>query len=488
MGAHREGDRLASGAAGADAVVWHFANIVFDEGAMELRVAGRTTDAEPKAMELLQLLLRRAGEVVTRQEILDAIWPGRIINDGGLTNCVSKLRAALGDHDQAVVRTVPRFGYRLMAEVHSLQVATRAMPTTSGTGLAVGDPVPGREDFHLERLLAEAGQAEVWLAHHHTAAASERRVYKFARSEQELTLLKREITLNRVLAESQNGPTGFVPLLSWNLERAPYFAELAYAAHGSLPDWLERRGGVDALSLAERLDIVTQCAVAMSAAHAVGVLHKDLKPANILVADENPLRIQLCDLGAGGLLDADTFAHSSITRYGFTRVLDISDDGGTPLYVAPEVLAGRPPTALSDIYALGVLLFQLVVGDLRRAFSPGWETQVDHPLLREDIAIAARGDPAQRFSDAGLLALRLRSLETRQADHEALLRQLAATEASRQNLLRRRAQRGLKLALAASMAFAVVSTMLLGWQWLSPRSAVAPSGDLAACRTGIAER
>ena len=487
MGAHREGDRLASGAAVADAVVWHFANIVFDEGAMELRVAGRATDAEPKAMELLQLLLRRAGEVVTRQEILDAIWPGRIINDGGLTNCVSKLRAALGDHDQAIVRTVPRFGYRLMAEVHSLQVAARAIPTTSGTGLAVGDPVPGREDFHLERLLAEAGQAEVWLARQHPAA-SERRVYKFARSEQELTLLKREITLNRVLAESQNGPTGFVPLLSWNLERAPYFAELAYAAHGSLPDWLERRGGIDALSLAERLDIVTQCAVAMSAAHAVGVLHKDLKPANILVAGENPLRIQLCDLGAGSLLDAEICANSSITRYGFTRVLDISDDGGTPLYVAPEVLAGRPPTALSDIYALGVLLFQLVVGDLRRAFSPGWETQVDHPLLREDIAIAARGDPAQRFSDAGLLALRLRSLETRQADHEALLRQLASAEASRQNLLRRRAQRGLKLALAASMAFAVVSTTLLGWQWLSARSAAAPSGDLAACRTGIAER
>jgi len=483
MGAHREGDRPGSAAAGADAVVWHFANIVFDERAMELRVAGRAMDAEPKAVELLQLLLRRAGEVVTRQEILDTIWPGRVINDGGLTNCVSKLRAALGDHDQAIVRTVPRFGYRLMAEVHCLQTAARAMPTTSGTGLAVGDPVPGREGFRLERLLSEAGQAEVWLARQGTAAAVERRVYKFARSEQELTLLKREITLNRVLAESQNGPTGFVPLLSWNLERAPYFAELAYAAHGSLPDWLERRGGLDVLSLEERLDIVTQCAVAMSAAHAVGVLHKDLKPANILVAAENPLRIQLCDLGAGSLLDAETFAHSGITWYGFTRALDNADHSGTPLYVAPEVLAGRPPTALSDIYALGVLLFQLVVGDLRRVFSPGWETQIDDPLLRDDIAVAARGDASQRFADAGLLALRLRSLEIRRADRAALIEQIAAFERSRETAIRDQAQRWLKWGLlAASLVAFTTSAMLIAEHGGAEDSWLAAQPDCMAQR------
>ena len=447
----------------SEAVVWRFGRIVFDESTLELRVGEATVDVEPKAVELLKLLLRRAGEVVTRQEIFDQLWPRKIIGEGGLSNCVSKLRTVLNDHDQGIVRTVPRFGYKLVADVQCLRAAVRAALPTSGTGLNAGDTVPGRNDFRLERLLSWQGQAEVWVASRDGAADAERRIYKFARSEQELGVLKREITLNRVLAESQNGANGFVPMLGWNLNAAPYFAELQYQPLGALPDWLEKRGGLASLPLAQRLDIVAQCAVAISAAHAVGVLHKDIKPANILVAsdDDQQTRVLLCDLGAGSVLNMDVFAQSSVTRYGFTRVNDALDDAGTPLYVAPEILVGRAPSALSDIYALGVLLFQLVVGDLRRVFSPGWETQIDDPLLRDDIAIAARGDPAQRFGDAGLLALRLRSLETRRADHAMMVEQIALAERSRETALRRQAQRGLKLALATSSGVALIALTML---------------------------
>ena len=77
------------------------------------------------------------------------------------------------------------------------------------------------------------------------------------------------------------------------------------------------------------------------------------------------------------------------------------------LYVAPEVLAGQSPTAASDVYALGVLLYQLTVGDFRKPLAPGWETDIADPLIREDIASAACGDAARRMKTAAEFAERL---------------------------------------------------------------------------------
>ncbi len=101
-----------------------------------------------------------------------------------------------------------------------------------------------------------------------------------------------------------------------------------------------------------------------------------------------------------------------ITKMGFTQVA-AQTSGGTPLYIAPEVIAGQPFTIAADIYALGVMLYQLAVGDLRKPLAPGWESEVGDELLVEDIALAAAGDPARRLADAAHLATRLRSLETR---------------------------------------------------------------------------
>ena len=81
--------------------------------------------------------------------------------------------------------------------------------------------------------------------------------------------------------------------------------------------------------------------------------------------------------------------------------------------MAPEVVAGGVATAKSDIYALGVLLYQLVTGDLRRPMAPGWESDIEDPLLREDIAKAANGQPDERMASAGELASRLDKLDQR---------------------------------------------------------------------------
>ena len=102
--------------------------------------------------------------------------------------------------------------------------------------------------------------------------------------------------------------------------------------------------GGTAFGTAEALDIGLEVCRAVAAVHAAGLLHRDIKAQNVLRADDG--RVLLADFGTGREFE-DTSA---------------SDLTGTPLYLAPEVLAGGPATVESDVYSLGVLLYHLLTG------------------------------------------------------------------------------------------------------------------------------
>src|SRR6266849_3813264 len=419
--------------------LWRFADFELDEMGRELRVKGRSVDLESKPLDILLQLLLHAGEVVTKEELLESVWPDVMVVDGSLATAVSKLRKAMGDEDHPAIVTVPRVGYRLAVPVYCKTVAAAAGPEL---GFKAGDVVPGREQWRLSRPMDISGSSEVWLAQN--PKTHEQRVFKFAADGIRLKGLKGEITISRFLRESLGDRPEFVRILEWNFETPPYFLESEYAGP-NLAEWAEAQGGLIKVSLDARLHLLIDVAQALSAAHSIGVLHKDLKPANILVVPgaSGGWQIKIADFGSASLFDPSRLHALGITNLGFTQTaaLETGSLSGTLMYLAPEVLAGQSPSASADVYALGVMLYQLIVGDCRKPLAPGWEAEIQDPLLREDIADAACGDPAKRLSSAAELAERLLTLDRRRVKRDELENATQRAQIAERKLAEARARR-----------------------------------------------
>jgi eukaryotic-like serine/threonine-protein kinase len=424
---------------GGVAYRYRFGSAEFDEARFELTVGGLPVELERRPLEVLAMLLRHAGEVVTKEELLETVWAGRVTVENVLANAVAKLRKGLGEANADLIVTQARVGYRLDGPVERVATGRRLL---NQLNLGAGQPVPGRAHFILQRQLSGTSGSEVWLARHDKTG--ETRVYKFSPDGERLAQLKREATLSRLLREGLGERDDIARVIDWNFETPPFFLECAYGGQ-SLAEWAEEDGRLASLSVAERLGLALQAAEAVAAAHEAGVLHKDLKPANLLVASRKGggWQVRITDFGAGALLDPSVLNEFGVTPLGLTMdgAGSSSASLGTPLYIAPEIIAGEAPTARSDVYSLGVLLYQILAGDIRKPMTTGWERDIADPLLREDLAAATSGDPAERTASASALADRLRSLETRRAARAQREETERAAAAAQRELERMRARR-----------------------------------------------
>ena len=187
---------------------WQFNGFELDETRRELRRGEALLVIEPKPLNLLMMFVRQPNEMITKNELIDAVWPGGAVDDTALGNCVAKLRRALGPEGGAMVKNVFGFGYRFDAVVEHLNPDVLTLPPT--LDLKAGDAVPGNSSWQLVRRLGRAGDS--WLARHRRS--SERNVFKFSNDPRALVALKREVAIFRLLDEAGGdaAAAGFVPV------------------------------------------------------------------------------------------------------------------------------------------------------------------------------------------------------------------------------------------------------------------------------------
>src|SRR3712207_9051355 len=129
-------------------------------------------------------------------------------------------------------------------------------------------------------------------------------------------------------------------------EDGTYYIAMEYLPGGTLKDRILKRGALPARTAAE---VALQIAEALHAAHKRGVIHRDIKPHNILITDSG--NVKVTDFGI-----ARAASSSTMTRTG--SIL------GTAHYISPEQAMGEPVGPASDLYSLGVVLYEMLTGEL----------------------------------------------------------------------------------------------------------------------------
>ncbi|MFZ4515344.1 MAG: Stk1 family PASTA domain-containing Ser/Thr kinase [Acidimicrobiia bacterium] len=197
--------------------------------------------------------------------------------------------------------------------------------------------------YAAERLIARGGMAEVYLAHDQLL---DRKVAlkvlspEFARDPSFVERFRREAQ-----AAANLNDKNIVSIYDWGHEDDTYFIVMEYVDGRSLREILNEHG---ALSATDAAEIGAEIASALASANAHGVVHRDVKPGNVLIT-------------ASGLVKVTDFG---IARAGTSEALTQTGNVmGTATYFSPEQAQGLPVDGRSDVYSLGVVLYEMVAGE-----------------------------------------------------------------------------------------------------------------------------
>ncbi len=307
-----------------------------------------TVPLEPRAMEVLVYLAGQPGEVVSTDQLIDAVWNRRFVGDSPVYRIIAELRRVLGDdaRQPRYIQTIRKRGYRLVAEVTT--------PPAGGD-----DPRPrtasDRPDLEFEELAP----------HFET-------VRTLAVSELAHVYLARETALKRLVAIKvlRHGAAGNDTARQRFLREAQAAARISHPAvasvyrvgslAGDLPymvmEYVEGRSTADTLAAEGPFDerrcrrLLADIAGGLEAAHAARVIHRNVKPSNILMREDGSF--VLTDFGIAAFRESGGDLATKLTRDG--------EVVGDLRYTSPEQLLGEAPGPEADIYSLGIVAFEVL--------------------------------------------------------------------------------------------------------------------------------
>ncbi|HTU22058.1 MAG TPA: bifunctional serine/threonine-protein kinase/formylglycine-generating enzyme family protein [Gemmataceae bacterium] len=280
-----------------------------------------------------------------------------------------------------------------------------------------GDRPGGIGDWELEELLGVGGFGEVWRARN--PHLSDPVALKFCLDPSAAQWLRHEAALlGRVMSQGRH--PGIVPLLDTYLNGDPPCLKYEYVAGGDLSGLIGQwRQAPPRDHVAECTRLIHELAGIVAFAHQLHppIVHRDLKPANILLqpSGDGAVRARVADFGIGGI--AVRQAREQTTR-GMTRGAFLATalrGACTPLYASPQQQRGEDPDPRDDVYALGVIWYQMLTGDLLTGASADWREELEDRGAGDEVlrllgsCLAAKAE--KRPASAAILAEELARLQ-----------------------------------------------------------------------------
>jgi eukaryotic-like serine/threonine-protein kinase len=376
--------------------VFRFENFELDLRAGELRQdGGRTVRLTEQPFRILVTLLEHPGDIVTREELRKRLWPNDTIVEfeHSISAAMNRLRQALGDtaEDPHYVETLARRGYRWMVPAE-----WKDRRAENGPGVATADVKFASENllgkkishYRVLHIIGGGGMGIVYDAEDvklgrrvalkvlpEELATDAAALQRFAREAQAASALDHpNICTIHEFGEHEGQPFIVMQLLDGQTVREHI--------EGAVPG--ETLWPIDKL-----LDLAIQIANGLDAAHRQGIIHRDVKPANIFITKRGEAKI--LDFGVAKLAGVgesiESAAASASQEMQGASALGLTVTGrsmGTASYMSPEQVRGEKLDARTDLFSFGLVLFEMAT--TQRAFPGDTATRVHQAILEQQQA------------------------------------------------------------------------------------------------------
>lgn len=269
--------------------------------------------------------------------------------------------------------------------------------------------------YRIEEMVGQGGIGAVFRARHlGIGDAVAVKVIRNTLTSDLLARFRREAQAARRLAHPNA-----VSVYDFNItDDGLVFMVMEYVKGETVDHYLQKHGP---LTPQRAWEILRPVAAALDVAHALGIIHRDLKPANLMICQDSAghEQVKVLDFGTVRLtIEGDAPEQVSLTHHG--QIF------GTPLYMSPEQAMSDPTSAATDIYSLGVILYQMLAGRVPFLAPKSFQTMMAHVNQAPEPPSSRNKELPACFDEVVLKALE-KSPENRYATAGALIEQLAAT-------------------------------------------------------------
>jgi Tol biopolymer transport system component/DNA-binding winged helix-turn-helix (wHTH) protein len=364
-----------------------FQSFQLDLRAGELRRNGIKVRVPDQSIKVLAMLVENPGEVVTREELHQKLWPnGTIVEfDRSINAAIKRLRQALEDsaEEPKFIETLPRRGYRFLVPVER---AASAEPVGASEPEPAADGFEGQTISHyrVSKKLGQGGMGVVYRAEDLRLGRSVALKFLSEELSDDSRALERFEREARA-ASALNHPNICTVHEVGEHDGVPFIV-MEYLTGKSL----DRLIGPQGLAVKDVLRYAVQISDALATAHAAGIIHRDLKPSNIMVSRDG--LVKLLDFGLAKVRSTEADADATGLP---TETTPLTGEGtilGTLQYMAPEQLEGKEADARADIFALGTVLYEMATG--KKAFEGTSRASLMAAILEHPAPSLTVQDPA----------------------------------------------------------------------------------------------